>query len=128
MSEHQLDTCNFTEAKWDHTTIWPEGWLPRTPPTPSGEDANLDRLMAHINTEPEYYLDRCTGNDYEKTEAAEFHRNYQESDRDIVLWGLRVANAPAEMIELVESGADISRGDDYRAITEVLTNQWETTQ
>ncbi len=81
-----------------------------------------DRLMAHINNEPEYYLARCTGNDYEKTAAAEFHRYHLNADRDIVLWGLRVANAPAEMIELVESGADISGGDDYRAIIEVLTN------
>tara|TARA_R110002020_G_scaffold310818_5_gene526500 strand:+ start:1199 stop:1438 length:240 start_codon:yes stop_codon:yes gene_type:complete len=79
--------------------------------------------MANINIEPEYYLARCTGNDYEKTEAAEFHRQYQSSDRDIVLKGLLAADAPAELIELVESGADISRGDDYRAITEVLTNQ-----
>ena len=47
--------------------------------------------MANINIEPEYYLARCTGNDYEKTEAAEFHRQYQSSDRDIVLKGLLAA-------------------------------------
>ncbi len=76
--------------------------------------------MAHINSDPEYYLARCTGDDYEKTEAAEFHRQNRPSDRDIVLKGLLAADAPAELIELAESGADMSWGDAHWVIIEVL--------
>jgi len=80
--------------------------------------------MSHVNQEPEYYLARCTGSDHEKMEADEFHRQGRPCDRDIVVEGLRRADADSDLIALVESGADVSwpirEGSDYDKIMKVL--------
>ena len=62
----------------------------------------------HVFEEPTYYLSRCDGSSHEATEAADFHSQGRDADRDIVLKGLRKAGADAALIALVESGADVS--------------------
>lgn len=68
------------------------------------------RDMGNAFMEPEYYLARCSGCDYEDKEAAEFHSQKIPSDRDIVCAALEATGAPDWIRLPADGGQNLTYG------------------